>query len=445
MRYNVMQESVLPVQPNTSAAAVSASLSMIPLDLIDDGTRLRTVDEAQVGALVDSIKEVGLLNPITVYRRQVIRADVFVDGYGIVAGAHRTTAGRRLGWTEIAAHIVELSDLQRQIAECDENLQGPKLTASQRALFTRRRKEAYEALHPEARHGGDRKGDQVANLATRSFAEDTALKTGKSAREIRRDATRGERLGDDAEKLVGTSLDSGVELDALASMTPEERKPIIDRAAAGEKVTARKIGAESISDLPTADGGPQFPADHAIVRIDGTATPAPIEAQEQAERRQEALAEAADLIVAAFKGDTDKIVSLLEQGQTEMNGFAFMIRSRAAQWAESFAPATAQMVEPTEAPAATSGQLSQVVTAVLSDEGLKEADVTGKLSATSQPESSPATPAPLSVVPTAIVSGNVTETSHPASKITHLIAAKHAPKSYPGAGEGWKQRHGRRH
>ena len=40
-------------------------------------------------------------------------------------------------------------------------------------------KAAYEAIYPAATHGGDRKSDQVANLATRSFADDQAAKTGK--------------------------------------------------------------------------------------------------------------------------------------------------------------------------------------------------------------------------------------------------------------------------
>lgn len=80
-----------------------------------------------------------------------------------------------------------------------------------------RRKEIYEALHPETRHGGDRKSNQVDNLSTRSFAEETALATGRDARSVRRDASRGEALGEALEDIAGTSLDKGVELDALGS------------------------------------------------------------------------------------------------------------------------------------------------------------------------------------------------------------------------------------
>jgi ParB family chromosome partitioning protein len=59
-----------------------------------------------------------------------------------------------------------------------------------------RRKAIYEELHPDTKHGGGRKGDQVANFATR-FTSDTAEGTGKSERAIRLAAARGEALGDD--------------------------------------------------------------------------------------------------------------------------------------------------------------------------------------------------------------------------------------------------------
>ena len=51
----------------------------IPLDLIEPGTRLRGVDQEHVNALAASIAEVGLLSPITVYKRKVCEAGIAVD------------------------------------------------------------------------------------------------------------------------------------------------------------------------------------------------------------------------------------------------------------------------------------------------------------------------------------------------------------------------------
>jgi hypothetical protein len=73
---------------------------------------------------------------------------------------------------------------------------GTNLTAAERALFTRRRKEAYEALHPETRAGGDRRSSdcQLGDLKSERFTADTAIKTGQSERAVQRDAARGKNV-----------------------------------------------------------------------------------------------------------------------------------------------------------------------------------------------------------------------------------------------------------
>lgn len=68
------------------------------------------------------------------------------------------------------------------------------MTPFDRAQQTARRKAIYLELHPETAHGGDRKSDQVANLATRSFDKETAAVSGQSERVVRRDAERGEKV-----------------------------------------------------------------------------------------------------------------------------------------------------------------------------------------------------------------------------------------------------------
>ena len=74
-----------------------------------------------------------------------------------------------------------------------------RVSPAQEASAIARRKAIYEELHPETKHGGDRKSDQVDNLATRSerFTAATSQATGKDERTIRRAAARGEKLGDD--------------------------------------------------------------------------------------------------------------------------------------------------------------------------------------------------------------------------------------------------------
>lgn len=209
----------------------------VAIDMVEAGDRLRAINADQVAALMDSIAEVGLLNPITVYSRQVLRGGVLVPGYGLVAGAHRLEACRRLGLVEIEAQVVDLPELKRQLAECDENLCGTKLTAAMRALFTRRRKEIYEALYPETRHGGDRGASRkLCDLDQGRFTASTAAATGRAERTVQLDATRGERIAADVlADVSGTELDKGVVLDALS------RLPVEKQAAAVAEMRAKPV------------------------------------------------------------------------------------------------------------------------------------------------------------------------------------------------------------
>ena len=58
------------------------------------------------------------------------------------------------------------------------------------------KKAIYLEMHPETAHGSDRKSDQVANSATRSFAQDTAGKTSQT------DCQRVEQVADTLDSIA---------------------------------------------------------------------------------------------------------------------------------------------------------------------------------------------------------------------------------------------------
>ena len=226
-----------------------------------------------VDKLANSIRDVGLIQPITVKQRTVLSGGLSVPGYQIVAGHHRVAACRALGWTEIDAIVIEAGEhLQAELIEIDENLCRSELTAAQRSKATKRRKEIWEALHPvkaqrfdsvfEALGDDASSGASCAETPNRissrgrvgegrppEFASETAAVTGESKSQINRRVAIAEALGDDLDKVVGTSLDKGVELAALAKLPEEQRVPLIERAQAGEKVTARP---ETAHEAPVA-------------------------------------------------------------------------------------------------------------------------------------------------------------------------------------------------
>ena len=100
-----------------------------------------------------------------------------------------------------------------------------------------KREELYLKLHPQTKHGGTpgagrgkRKKDahKVDNLS--SFSADTAAKTDRSARTVRRSTRRAEKLSKRIlEKVVGTSVEEGKQLDALAKVSEPQQNQIVGR------------------------------------------------------------------------------------------------------------------------------------------------------------------------------------------------------------------------
>ena len=128
-------------------------------------------------------------------------------------------------WTGAGKASPAAEDLSGQHNDAARYSQAGKKTSLSAPTWRRRsgrklvakRKAAYEAIHQETRQGGrpGKAGDGKAKMANMvSFVSDTSGKTGKPERTIRRDATRAKALGPDLDRIAGTSLDKGAELDA---------------------------------------------------------------------------------------------------------------------------------------------------------------------------------------------------------------------------------------
>lgn len=184
---------------------------LVRLDLIDATDRLREVNEAYAEVLAHAFKGPGgQRTPIEIVRRG--------DRYRLVYGAHRYRAAEINGQAEIKAIITDASDAELRLREIDENLIRHELTALDRARFLAERKRLYEALNPAAKHGGDRRSDQAANMAVWSFSADIADKVGLSERTIRRAVALAEALAPAVvERVRHTDLASNqAALEALA-------------------------------------------------------------------------------------------------------------------------------------------------------------------------------------------------------------------------------------
>lgn len=204
-------------------------ITHLPTALLFARSDARVRDTASVKALVESVREVGILQPLRVRPTRKFLGGREADAYEIVAGAHRHEAARQLALDTVPCVVCDDDDLHAELAMIDENLCRAELSAAQRAEQTARRKAIYEELHPETRHGGDRASRQVGDLNPDRFTAETATRTGRSERAVQRDAERGEKVDAEALRLVaGTDLDKGAYLDKL--------KGIEDPAAQVEKV-----------------------------------------------------------------------------------------------------------------------------------------------------------------------------------------------------------------
>src|SRR5262249_11708313 len=106
-----------------------------------------------------------------------------------------------------------------------------------------RRKKLYEKFHPETKKGkapgagrGKRKRPEESQNET--FVSDAAKKTRRGRSTIARDVTRVNKVGV-LPDIVGTSLDQGDELDALAKRPPDEQRKLAEQAKSGAKVSAK--------------------------------------------------------------------------------------------------------------------------------------------------------------------------------------------------------------
>jgi ParB family chromosome partitioning protein len=174
-----------------------------------------TGDVTQLSA---SINEIGLLQPITI-----------TSDFRLIAGLHRLTACKYLGWQEIEVNVVDYdSEILSELAEIDENLIRNELTQFDKSIQTSRRKEIYEILHPESKHGGNRKSSpQVEDLIKNkieSFVEQTAKATNQSRQNIERNSRRGKVLKPLQDLITGSRFeDNGKELDELVKIADDKK------------------------------------------------------------------------------------------------------------------------------------------------------------------------------------------------------------------------------
>jgi ParB family chromosome partitioning protein len=130
-------------------------------------------DDAEMEALVESIKEHGILSPIIVRPLEN-------EEYEIISGHRRLFASKRAGLTEVPALVVEMDRDSAAIALVDSNLHRENILPSEKAF-------AYKMKIEAMNRKGERTDLTFSQVGKRLNAYETiAEKSGESRNQIHR-------------------------------------------------------------------------------------------------------------------------------------------------------------------------------------------------------------------------------------------------------------------
>ena len=226
------------------------------VDLVQVGDRLRSLNPEKVSALAESMADIGLNQPISVWSDGM-------ETLELVAGRHRLEAARKLGWEDIDCIFVDMDELDRQLWEIDENLMRSELSGLERAKHTAKRAEVVKQkaeLKPDLDLNSDEpKKRGPKNKGQVKFVDDTAKATGRSKASVKKDKARGEKIADDVAETIYRMPDgddianSGAELDALARVSPEVQRQAVHLVECDKAGTIRQAIVQLKPPNPTPD------------------------------------------------------------------------------------------------------------------------------------------------------------------------------------------------
>ncbi len=223
---------------------------LIPVERITITGNRRAIDDLKVTELAGSIRQIGLINPITVRPDQT---DAY--NYFLVAGLHRLEAFKLLGAPKIEAKLIAKNDLETELIEIDENLIRNELHYTERGELLRRKKEIYEELYPETKAGiaGGKASGEVRRTKTESdfvqqtpkkaesdlslkpsFVTDTARKTGRSETVIKEELQIANKIIPEANQILKNKEIPKTEAVKLAREEPEIQKKIVPLFETGQ-------------------------------------------------------------------------------------------------------------------------------------------------------------------------------------------------------------------
>lgn len=224
-------------------------LKKIPIEAIIIPKNRREIDWQTVFSISESMKKIGMLNPITVRKVN--------DELVLVAGAHRIEAKKLLNEKEILTRVLELDDNEAILAELDENLYRSELHFIERADVLVKRQEIYEKLYPQAKQYSSEKQrmkatGQIDETITPAFSEATAKLMDCSIRTVQQDLQMGKNLSPESKVFLKERDFSRTDAIKLSKLPVELQEEIIIKISDGYCKNMEEVIA-SVKPKPTTE------------------------------------------------------------------------------------------------------------------------------------------------------------------------------------------------
>ena len=201
--------------------------------------RLRTPDENKIKEIADSIKTCGLIHPIT----------IDTENY-IVAGFHRWSSYKLLGYRTIPCIISDTSALNNKLKEIEENLKRNEIDAIETGVHIRERESILEQLGMRMKRGGNQYSKGL--LTTTELAEQSSM-SNKMYRNYRQIANMHPEVRD---LLIGTAYGKNImDMVKLSSQSDDIQRKVADLLVTGScRTFKRAFAVASLDDYRSEYG-----------------------------------------------------------------------------------------------------------------------------------------------------------------------------------------------
>jgi ParB family chromosome partitioning protein len=210
------KKSEAEIQPEAGTEAVTEQVQQIAISELHpfEGHPFKVLDDETMAETVESIKQVGIANPL------IVRPDPD-GGYEIISGHRRHHAAGLAGLDALPVIVRELDDDAAVIMMVDSNIQRETILPSERAF-------AYKMKMDAIRHQGARSdltSDQVGPKLT--AAEKVAMDAGDSQTQVKR-FVRLTNLIPEIRDMVDTKQIAFNPAVELSYLKPEEQREFLD-------------------------------------------------------------------------------------------------------------------------------------------------------------------------------------------------------------------------